>query len=171
MSFVETTMCTKEERLTTNQKEVAIGQWLTFPFPFVHHQPLHESFSWSKRERTGEDRRLPTVETRTRWLVVVFCLLLSRVNSNRIKDSCEASGEHIARQSLDTHLNTNNQTILQPFGWLFGCVQLCPKKCIDGQVCGVWDVGLSSFTSFPRPRPKDVRPHVEPHTFVHFLFP
>ena len=31
------------------------------------------STSWSKRERTGEDRRLPTVETRTRWLVVVFC--------------------------------------------------------------------------------------------------
>ena len=54
-------------------KDSVDGQWLTFPFPFVHHQPRPYlswstsvfSFSWSKGERTGEDRRLSTVETRT----------------------------------------------------------------------------------------------------------
>jgi len=50
---------------TASKREAVDGQWLTFPFPFVHHQPHQLSFSWSKRERTGEDRRLPTVETRT----------------------------------------------------------------------------------------------------------
>ena len=42
------------------------------------------STSWSKRERTGEDRRLPTVETRTRWLVVVFSGLLSRLQPSAL---------------------------------------------------------------------------------------
>ena len=54
-------------------KDSVDGQWLTFPFPFVHHQPRPYlswstsvfSFSWSKGERTGEDRRLSTVEKRT----------------------------------------------------------------------------------------------------------
>ena len=23
------------------EREAVDGQWLTFPFPFVHHQPLH----------------------------------------------------------------------------------------------------------------------------------
>ena len=41
------------------------------------------NFSWSKGERTGEDRRLPTVETRTYFEdestvgTVTFCRLLS----------------------------------------------------------------------------------------------
>jgi len=78
-----------KERLDHQPRQRVDGQWLTFPFPFVHHQPLGVNFCNlnereqererykvdSKSERTGEDRRLPTVETRTRWLVVVFSSL------------------------------------------------------------------------------------------------
>ena len=45
-------------------------RWSLVNLSFSFRTP---STSWSKRERTGEDRRLPTVQTRTqRWLVVVF---------------------------------------------------------------------------------------------------
>lgn len=66
------------------------GHWLTFPFPFVHHQPLHIFYLSSSflfhvylqrkrkinirrnKKEEGEDRRLPTVETRTSGRLVVM---------------------------------------------------------------------------------------------------
>ena len=85
----------RRPQTATEKKKLMVGldgHWLTFPFPFVHHQPLHIFYLSSSflfhvylqrkrkinirrnKKEEGEDRRLPTVETRTSGRLVVSLL-------------------------------------------------------------------------------------------------
>ena len=86
----------RRPQTATEKKKLMVGldgHWLTFPFPFVHHQPLHIFYLSSSflfhvylqrkrkinirrnKKEEGEDRRLPTVETRCCLLRVSTGLL------------------------------------------------------------------------------------------------
>ena len=82
-SFVSSNRNRNSMKKNMQETERLDGHWLTFPFPFVHHQPLHIFYLSSSflfhvylqrkrkinirrnKKEEGEDRRLPTVETRT----------------------------------------------------------------------------------------------------------
>tara|TARA_B110000261_G_scaffold47830_1_gene56341 strand:- start:271 stop:615 length:345 start_codon:yes stop_codon:yes gene_type:complete len=46
-----------KDRLTDHQLFLLVdGQWLTFPFPFVHHQPLRGSIFYVGVNERGEEK-------------------------------------------------------------------------------------------------------------------
>ena len=81
----------KSEGLTDHQLFLLVdGQWLTFPFPFVHHQPLRGSIFYVGVNERGEEKTQDYQPSKRElrfeaWsLVVVFSSFpLSNVFTNK----------------------------------------------------------------------------------------